>query len=160
MATQPNNFLDKDYSQLGEKKVVMISTTWNQKINEALLQGAEDVLASYPKIQLEKLEVPGSVELAYAIKQHSLKNKVDAYIAFGCVIRGGTPHFDYVCQAANDSIARLNLELDSPVIFGVLTLENEAQAWERLGGTHGHKGKEAAQTALAMMEFKQSLSND
>jgi 6,7-dimethyl-8-ribityllumazine synthase len=157
MAIQPTDFLDKDYSHLNEKKVTIVSTTWNKEINEALVKGAVEILGRYNQINIEYLEVPGSVELAYAIKQHSLKHKTDAYIAFGCVIRGGTPHFDYVCEAANNSIAQLNLSLNAPVIFGVLTLENEAQAWERLGGTHGHKGKEAAQTALAMMEFKQNL---
>lgn len=157
MATQPDNFLDRNFSHLSEKKILIISTTWNKEINNALLKGAHEIFDKYSQITIEHHEVPGSVELAYAIKQHSLKHKVDAYIAFGCVIRGGTPHFDYVCEAANNSIAQLNLELDSPVIFGVLTLENEAQAWERLGGIHGHKGKEAAQTALAMLEFKQNL---
>ncbi len=157
MATQPQDFLEKDFSHLGEKKVIIFSTTWNQEINTELVNGAIEIFGKYPNLQIEQLVVPGSVELGYAIKQHALKHTADAYIAFGCVIRGGTPHFDYVCQAANDSIARLNLELESPVVFGVLTLENEAQAWERLGGSHGHKGKEAAQTALAMMEFKQNL---
>ncbi len=157
MATQPKDFLEKSYAHLGEKEIVLVSTTWNKEINKALLKGAEDILKQYPQITINRVEVPGSVELGYAIKQHALKNNVDAYIAFGCVIRGGTPHFDYVCQAANSSIAQLNLELDCPVIFGVLTLENEEQAWERLGGIHGHKGQEAAQTALAMMEFKQNL---
>jgi 6,7-dimethyl-8-ribityllumazine synthase len=69
------------------------------------------------------------------------------------VIRGGTPHFDYVCRAVTDGILQLNLTLPIPVIFGVLTLDNEDQAWERLGGPHGHKGEEAAVTALKMISI-------
>ena len=77
--------------------------------------------------------------------------KPEAIIAFGAVIRGGTPHFDFVSKAVTDGILQLNLTLPIPVIFGVLTLDNEAQAWERLGGGHGHKGEEAAVTALKMI---------
>lgn len=157
MATQSNNFLDKDFSHLKSAELVIFYTSWNKDINQALVDGAKEVLSSYKQFAVKTIEVPGAVELGYAIKQFDVKNQADAYIAFGCVIRGGTPHFDYVCEAANNSIAQLNLELASPVVFGVLTLENEAQAWERLGGIHGHKGKEAAQTALAMIEFKQNL---
>ena len=157
MATQPNNFLENDYAHLGEGTVTIISTTWNKEINQELIKGAEEVLKPFSQLRIEHLVVPGCVELGYAIKQHSLVRKTTAYIGFGCVIRGGTPHFEYVCQAATDSVTRLNLELESPVIFGVLTLETEMQAWERLGGVHGHKGKEAAQTALAMMALKQNL---
>lgn len=160
MATQPNNFLDKDFSQLQKSNVIIVSTSWNKEINNALIVGAEEVLSKYSQITIRKKEVPGCVELGYALKQISLK-EVDAsrtvLIAFGCVIRGGTPHFDYVCENVNNSIASLNIQQNIPIIFGVLTLENEAQAWERLGGIHGHKGKEAAQTALAMLDFKQNL---
>jgi 6,7-dimethyl-8-ribityllumazine synthase len=157
MATQPTEFLANDFASLGKKKLAIFFTTWNKNINAALLEGAKEILASYPQIEIVEYEVPGSVELGYAIKQLSEHKPADAYIAFGCVIRGGTPHFDYVCEAANQSVVELNLTLPSPVIFGVLTLENEEQAWERLGGSHGHKGKEAAQTALAMMVFKDEL---
>lgn len=157
MATQAPNFLDKDYSQVDKSTVVVISTTWHKKINDALVQGAQEILATNPDIIIEHLEVPGAVEIGYAVNQHYQKHKADAYITFGCVIRGGTPHFDYVCESVNMAVTQLNISLDSPVIFGVLTLENEAQAWERLGGEHGHKGKEAAQTALAMLDFKQKL---
>lgn len=157
MATQATNFLDKDYSQIEKSSVVIISTSWNKEINEELIKGAKEVLASAPSVNVIQLEVPGAVELGFAIQQHYKKYQADAYIAFGCVIRGGTPHFDYVCESVNNAITQLNLSLESPIIFGVLTLETEQQAWERLGGTHGHKGNEAAQTALTMLEFMQKL---
>ncbi len=158
MATQPINFLEKNVEHLDDATVVIVSTQWNKEINTALIEGALEILKAYEQIKIEFIEVPGCVELGYAIKQFSSShNSVDAFIAFGCVIRGGTPHFDYVCRSVTDSVTQLNLELESPVIFGVLTLESEQQAWERLGGVHGHKGKEAAETALAMIDFKQNL---
>lgn len=156
MATQPQHFLNIIYDHLGPAKVVIVFTEWNAAINEELIAGAKRIFSQYPTVSVECLAVPGAVELGFAIKQLSLQDAADAYIAFACVIRGGTPHFDYVCQAANDSIVLLNQTQNSPVIFGVLTLETEAQAWERLGGIHGHKGEEAAQTALSMLALKQS----
>jgi 6,7-dimethyl-8-ribityllumazine synthase len=82
----------------------------------------------------------------------------EAIIAFGAVIRGGTPHFEYVCNAVTDGILQLNMTLPIPVIFGVLTLDTEAQAYERLGGPHGHKGEEAALTALKMIKMNRELA--
>lgn len=160
MATQPDNFLDKDFTQLKQSNVLIVSTLWNKEINDALVSGAEEILSKYPQISVNKKEVPGCVELGYALKQISLKESGASntvLIAFGCVIRGGTPHFDYVCENVNNSVANLNIQQNIPIVFGVLTLENEEQAWERLGGIHGHKGKEAAQTALSMLEFNQNL---
>lgn len=160
MATQPTNFLDKDFTHLKESKIILLSTLWNKDINDALVSGAEEVLAAYPQIQITKKEVPGCVEIGYALQKLTQKeatSKNTVIIAFGCVIRGGTPHFDYVCENVNNSVAHLNMQQNIPIIFGVLTLENEEQAWERLGGIHGHKGKEAAQTALCMLEFNQNL---
>ena len=82
------------------------------------------------------------------------KNKADAFIALGCVVRGGTPHFDYVCKAVTEGVVQLNLLLPVPTIFGVLTVDNEEQAKERIGGRHGHKGEEAAITAIKMINLK------
>jgi 6,7-dimethyl-8-ribityllumazine synthase len=100
------------------------------------------------------ITVPGAVEIPFAIKsywEHAGKKKPDAFIALGCVVRGDTPHFDYVCKAVTDGVVQLNLSLPVPTIFGVLTVENEEQARERTGGKHGHKGEEAAITALKMI---------
>ena len=137
-------------------KVLIVASPYYKDISDNQIAGAIGELDAAGATH-EVIFVPGALEIPTAIGIAERMSNFDGFVALGCVIRGGTPHFDYVCQAANDSIARLNLELDSPVIFGVLTLENEAQAWERLGGAHGHKGKEAALTALAMMEFKQKL---
>jgi 6,7-dimethyl-8-ribityllumazine synthase len=82
-----------------------------------------------------------------------------AFIALGCVLRGGTPHFEYVCKAVTDGIVQLNLQLPVPTIFGVLTLDSQEQADERTGGIHGHKGEEAAITAVKMMVLQESFKN-
>ena len=111
------------------------------------------------------ITVPGAFEIPFAIKNYwenskgKKKKRPDAFIALGCVIRGGTPHFDYVCKAVTDGVVQLNLLLPVPTIFGVLTVDNELQAKERIGGKHGHKGEEAAMTAIKMISFTQALKN-
>jgi len=77
----------------------------------------------------------------------------------GCVIRGDTPHFDYICKAVTDGLAQLNLLLPVPSIFGVLTVDSRQQADERIGGKHGHKGEEAAMTAIKMIRINEGMRN-
>lgn len=160
-----NNASLLDTSSLKEVKgarVAIVYTEWNEKILNELVNGAERIMGEYGMQCVEKLAVPGSFELPFACKQlyehyHEEDNVPEAIIAFGTVIRGGTPHFEYVCKAVTEGILRLNLILPIPVIFGVLTLDNEQQAWERLGGIHGHKGEEAAITALKMIKNSRKL---
>lgn len=95
--------------------------------------------------------VPGAFELPSAAAHLSDTYSLDAVILLGCVIRGGTPHFDFVCQAAAQGAMQAGLELRRPVIFGVLTCDTMEQAWARAGGAEGHKGKEAAEAALQML---------
>jgi 6,7-dimethyl-8-ribityllumazine synthase len=134
--------------------VVLVQTAWNQKIVGALREGCVRKL-EHNNIQFEILTVPGAFEIPFGIKKHyeMAKQKPDAYIALGCVLRGDTPHFDYVCKAVTDGIVQLNLMLPIPTIFGVLTVDTEEQAIQRIGGKHGHKGEEAAETALAMISL-------
>ena len=102
--------------------------------------------------------VPGAVEIPFAIQQcWSASNAPSGFIALACIIRGDTPHFDYVCQSITQGVTHLNLSLEVPTIFGVLTVENMEQARERTGGKHGHKGEEAALTALKMIALHQQL---
>ena len=108
------------------------------------------------------ITVPGAFEIPFAIKNFwdRYQNKFEkpqAFIALGCVLRGGTPHFDYVCKAVTDGILHLNLILPVPSIFGVLTVDNQQQADERTGGIHGHKGEESALSALKMMSLKYKM---
>ena len=145
-------------------RVAIVYTEWNEKIISGLLEGCERVLEQYGVKIVSKIAVPGAFELPFACRQvwqhfESRPGRPEAIITFGAVIRGGTPHFDYVCRAATDGILQLNLSLPIPVIFGVLTLDNEQQATERLGGPHGHKGEEAALTALKMIHCCRSLQH-
>jgi len=140
-------------------RIAIIKTEWNNAITDKLEEGARLVLQQQGIMQVKTYVVPGAVEIPYAIRQidQSAKSRAQAYIAFACVIRGDTPHFDYVCQSITDGITALNLKLDAPVIYGVLTVNTEAQALERIGGIHGHKGEEAAITAIKMIKLRSSL---
>lgn len=139
-------------------RVAIVFTEWNEKIVSEQIAGAERILQQHGAILTGKYAVPGSFELPFACKhiyETTRRNDKapEAIIAFGAVIRGGTPHFEYVCKAVTEGITQLNVTLPVPVIFGVLTLDTVEQAWERLGGPHGHKGEEAAITALKMIQF-------
>lgn len=143
--------------------VVLIKTEWNAFITDQLERGAIAILEQQGVKKIIVLTVPGAVEIPFAIsafQTHRAKaEKPDAYIALGCVIKGETPHFDYVCQSVNQGVLQLNLTLPVPVIFGVLTVNSEEQAMERIGGRHGHKGEEAALTALKMIDLLESFKN-
>lgn len=141
--------------------VVLVKTEWNAAIVDEMENGARRVFAANGIDNIITKVVPGSFELPFAIKKiwdnAGLGQRPDAFIAIGTVIRGDTPHFDYVCKAVTDGVVHLNLTLPVPVIFGVLTVDNEQQALERIGGKHGHKGEEAAITALKMIGLDLSL---
>ncbi|MFI5188341.1 MAG: 6,7-dimethyl-8-ribityllumazine synthase [Chitinophagales bacterium] len=141
--------------------VVLVKTEWNAAIADELEKGCIKKLKELGIKKIISLTVPGVVEISFAIKNYwehlKKKKKTGAFVALGCVIRGGTPHFDYVCKAVTDGVVQLNLMLPVPTIFGVLTVENEEQARERMGGTHGHKGEEAAITAVKMISLNQSF---
>ncbi|MCB0697957.1 MAG: 6,7-dimethyl-8-ribityllumazine synthase [Chitinophagaceae bacterium] len=143
---------------LTHAKVAIVYTEWNDKIVAEQMAGAARVLQQHNATTVYSASVPGSFELPFACKQVAEHTDAEAIIAFGAVIRGGTPHFEYVCKAVTEGITQLNVTLNVPVIFGVLTLDTEEQAWERLGGAHGHKGEEAALTALKMIQFNRNLN--
>ena len=159
-ANSPALFDASALRSLTRARVAIVSTEWNEAIIGSLIEGCLGVLDEYAAVIAHNLKVPGAVELPFACRAAALAAPVapEAIIAFGAVIRGGTPHFDYVCQSVTQGITALNVTLDVPVIFGVLTLDNEAQAWERLGGAHGHKGAEAAMAALKMIALSRSLA--
>jgi 6,7-dimethyl-8-ribityllumazine synthase len=139
--------------------VVVVRTEWNAAIVDELFAGCKKNLQE-AKISIIDIVVPGAFEIPFAIKQfwdHSKKQKPSAFIALGCVIRGDTPHFEYVCRAVTDGVASLNLTLPVPSIFGVLTVDTLQQAKERIGGIYGHKGEEAADAAMKMIYFSRSL---
>jgi 6,7-dimethyl-8-ribityllumazine synthase len=137
--------------KLKDACIVIIKTEWNEDIVNELENGCLKILKQ-SSIKAVTITVPGAVEIPFAIQNYyrKAKKKPNAFIALGCVIKGGTPHFEYVCQSVTQGITVLNTQLPVPTIFGVLTLNTTKQAWERLGGKHGHKGEEAAVTAIKM----------
>lgn len=158
MAAKGNTSLHKGIPSLKDAFVVIVKTEWNAAIVNKLEAGAKKVLAAQG-IGYKVLTVPGAFEIPFAVKNHYAysEHMPDAYITIGTIVRGDTPHFDYVCKAVTDGVLQLNLSLDVPVIFGVLTVDNEQQAKERIGGKHGHKGEEAAVTAIKMIALNRKL---
>jgi 6,7-dimethyl-8-ribityllumazine synthase len=136
--------------------VGIVVSEWNENITERLLKGACNTLQKHGVKAENTLikHVPGSFELTYgARKLLNIDNRLDVVIALGCVIRGETPHFDYVCSAVTQGLTQLNLQGDIPFIFGLLTTDTMKQAEDRSGGTFGNKGDEAAITAIKMVQF-------
>ena len=137
-------------------KFGVVVSKWNEKITNNLLKGVLDTLYSFNVVQsnIVVFEVPGSFELIYGAKKINEKN-VDAIICLGSIIKGETKHFDFISNCVANGIKDLNIHLDVPVIFGVLTDDNEQQAIDRSGGKYGNKGIEAAITALKMVNLNQ-----
>ncbi len=164
MAISNNNLTDTTGIQLTKDAfVIIIKTEWNQHVISILEEGCKKVLDGHG-VSYKVFEVPGAFEIPFAVNKYwSYANNnngpklPDAFIALGCVIRGDTPHFEYVCEGVTQGIMSLNISLPVPIIYGVLTVNNQLQADERLGGSHGHKGEEAAAAALKMIAFSQSL---
>ena len=155
MVTQYQNL--SDYSpeiipDASAMRFVIIVSEWNPAITEKLKEGARNTLIKHgAKIEnIHTVYVPGSFELIYATRRIVGSIKPDAAIALGCVIRGDTPHFDYVCTGVTQGFAQLNAEGDIPCVFGLLTTNNVQQAIDRSGGRYGNKGDESAITAIKM----------
>lgn len=137
-------------------RVAVVRAQWNSHITSVLADGAVNTLEA-AGAEAEVFEVPGAVELTFAAQSLIDTERYDAVIVFGCVIKGDTPHFDYVCQSVTQGVTALNVDSPVPVIFGVLTVLDEQQALDRCGGPAGHKGVGAATTALTMVAFSRSL---
>ena len=147
----PNNVPDAS-----ELKFGIVVSEWNEEITAALLEGAMNTLKKHgcKDENIHILTVPGSFELTYGARVLAEKRNPNAVIVLGCVIQGETRHFDFICQGVTQGITELNLEYDIPVVFGVLTTENQQQAIDRSGGKHGNKGDEGAITAIKMAALK------
>lgn len=138
-------------------RVVVVKTEWNSGIVDELEKGCLMALKEHGIAVPECITVPGAVEIPFIIRSYweTVKYRDDrpsAFIALGCVVKGDTPHFDYVCSMVSEGVMRLNLEMAVPTVFGVLTVLDTEQAMQRLGGTHGHKGVEAALTAVSLIQ--------
>lgn len=158
MASSLKNLSDYDPDKMPDSssiKAGIVVAEWNEQITAALTEGAVETLKKNG-VKTENISVktvPGTVELTYGAKVMAKSDELDAVICIGCVIRGETPHFDYVCQSVTYGVTQLNIELDLPVVFGVLTVNSLQQAMDRCGGKYGNKGDEAAITAIKMASF-------
>lgn len=153
-----NGYIPEREESAEDFSIAVVSTDWNRPVVGLLEEGAVKTLRD-AGADVETFRVPGSIELTYAAQRLSDSGRFDAIIVLGCVIKGDTPHFDYVCQSVTQGVTSLNTDGPVPVIFGVLTVLNEQQALDRCGGSAGHKGIEAAHTALAMARLARSFDD-
>ena len=144
----------------GSFRIGIVVSEWNDFVTYNLRDGALETLKmeGVKEENIQIFKVPGAFELNYASMQLCKERKFDAVIAIGCVIRGETPHFDYVCSAVAQGIKDCNVLTDVPTIFCVLTDDTKEQSIARSGGNLGNKGIEAAVTALQMIDFKRNIS--
>lgn len=135
------------------KKIAVIYTSWHTQVVDGLLAGAEAELFAAGCKEIELTRVPGAFELPLAAKR-AFEKGFDAVIALGVVIRGDTPHFEYVCDAATIGLTRVQLDFGKPIGFGFLTVDNLQQALERadMADSKDNKGREAVQAALSMLQ--------
>ncbi len=143
-------------------KVAIVVSQFNSSITEQLLQGALDVLRriGITEETIRVIRVPGSFEIPLAAQRLAQRGKFDAIVCLGCVIRGETPHFDYICQQVSRGIGEVGLKSDLPVTFGVITADTLEQAVNRSGPKDGNKGAEAALSAVEMASLMKRLTND
>ncbi|MHB1172272.1 MAG: 6,7-dimethyl-8-ribityllumazine synthase [Lacisediminihabitans sp.] len=139
-------------------KITIVAGRWHEHITDGLLAGARRVLAA-SGAEVTELRVPGSFELP-VVSKAALDNGADAVVALGVIIRGGTPHFEYISDAATSGLTQVSILTGKPVAFGVLTLDDEQQGLDRAGlpGSKEDKGAEAAEAALATARIIRELS--
>lgn len=151
--------LEGNFTQCDVPYAIVVGR-FNSFITESLLAGAVDTLKRHgvAESNLTVVKVPGAYEIPLALQRLAVSKKYTALIALGAVIRGGTPHFDYVAGECTKGIALVSLKYDLPIAFGVLTVDNLEQAIERAGTKAGNKGTEAALSALEMVSLLRQLS--
>lgn len=151
-----SSFSKKYVPNIDQKVFAIIVSEWNESVTEAMFEGAYNTLREngVRKENILRRDVPGSYELPLAAQWMAEKEEIDAVICIGCVVQGETRHFDFICDAVAHGIKDVNLKYNKPVIFGVLTTDNQQQALDRAGGKHGNKGDEAAITAIKMLGIK------
>lgn len=158
MATAYQNLSAYDFDSIpdaSDMTIGIVVSEWNTNITEKLLIGAINTLEKHG-VKPENIitrRVPGSFELTFGAKRLAESKELNAIIILGCVVKGDTPHFDYVCSGVTQGITELNLMYDIPFIFGLLTTDTMEQSEDRAGGKYGNKGDEAAITAIKMIDF-------
>ena len=164
MATANKNLSNYDKNQLPNAsgfRFGIVVSEWNDKITNGLFVGAESALLDCGVLpeNIIRWNVPGSFELIYGSKKMIETQNVDCVITIGCVIKGETMHFEFVCEGVTQGIKYLNIKSDVPVIFCLLTDNNEQQSIDRSGGIHGNKGTEAAIAAIKMADLRKKANN-
>jgi len=163
MASALKNLSEYDEKNLASAEEMIfgiVVADWNKDITHALYEGAYDTLIKHgakPE-NIHTLQVPGSFELPMGAKLSIKRDKPDAIICIGCVIKGETAHNEYINRSVSSALMQLSLMTDIPCIFGLLTPNDEQQAKDRAGGKHGNKGVEAAVTAIRMVELDKEIS--
>ncbi len=141
-------------------KVAIVVSRFNDFITNRLLDGAKDTLVRHevPEGNIDVAYVPGAFEIPLVAKKLAQKGEYDAVITLGCVIKGSTSHYDYVCNEVSKGVSKANDIADIPVIFGILTTDNIEQAVERAGTKAGNKGSEAAVSAIEMANLLKTIN--
>jgi 6,7-dimethyl-8-ribityllumazine synthase len=144
-----------------DERIAIIASRFNESIVENLVSGAIDALKRHGAgdAQLHLVRVPGAIELPLAAQRLAKARQVDGIVALGVVIRGATPHFEYVCSECAGGLNRVSLEYDMPIGFGVLTCDTIEQAVERAGTKAGNKGADAAMATIEMISVLQQLGD-
>ncbi|MFI3314099.1 MAG: 6,7-dimethyl-8-ribityllumazine synthase [Rikenellaceae bacterium] len=161
MATELKNLSQFDFEIPSAKgmKIAIVVAQWNSGITSKLKDGAEKLCKEHGA-EVFTYVVPGAYELTMGSKFAASQSDIDAVIAIGCVIKGDTPHFEYICSGVTHGLNSVAIEANKPIIFGVLTVNTQLQAEERAGGRLGNKGEEAGATAIQMVALKNAIVND
>jgi 6,7-dimethyl-8-ribityllumazine synthase len=138
-------------------RFAIVAARFNNDVTEPLCAGAEKMLRDHGAADVHVAWVPGAFELPLVAKRFAQSGAVDAVVCIGAVIRGETAHFEYVAGECAAGVTRASLDTGVPIAFGVLTVEDRTQAHERIGGREGHKGEEAAATAIEMVSLLRNL---
>jgi 6,7-dimethyl-8-ribityllumazine synthase len=162
MATELKNlsvFSTDELPDVSHRRFAILVSEWNTEVTEALFDGAYTTLLQHgaKAENIIRGNVPGSYELTLGAQWFAQRADIDAIIAIGCVIQGETKHNDYINHAVAQGLTNVSLKTGKPVIFGVLTPNNQEQALDRAGGIHGNKGDEAAITAIKMLGLQQQV---
>jgi 6,7-dimethyl-8-ribityllumazine synthase len=163
MATHLKNLSDFSGTEIPSAvtyRFGIVVAEWNAEITHSLYQGAYESLINQGALpdNIFTYKVPGSFELTSGADLLLKNLHLDAVICLGCVIQGETRHFDFICSAVANGISNVAIKYSKPVIFGVLTTDNQQQALDRAGGKHGNKGDEAAITAIKMANLAETLN--
>ncbi len=146
--------------RVGDLRIALVASRFNAPVVERLVAGALEALAAQgaDPASLELVRVPGAFDLPAVVRRLAESRRCDAIVALGAVIRGDTPHFDYVAGECAAGLARVAGETGIPVAFGVLTTDTEEQAFERAGGSEGNRGADAARVAIELANLMRRLA--